>query len=110
MQKTYLARVEGVIPRDLGKRLREGIELEDGFARVDSFRMVDAVGRNALVEVVIHEGRKHIVRRLLAEAGFPVNRLVRTHFGPIALGDQRPGKVRNLNQQEIGSLYKAVGL
>ena len=110
VQKTYLARVEGVIPRDLGKRLREGVELEDGFARVDSFKMVDAVGRNALVEVVIHEGRKHIVRRLLAEVGFPVNRLVRTHFGPIALGDQRPGKVRNLNQQEIGSLYKAVGL
>ena len=110
VQKTYLARVEGVIPRDLGKRLREGVELEDGFARVDSFKMVDAVGRNALVEVVIHEGRKHIVRRLLDEVGFPVKRLVRTQFGPIALGDQRPGKVRNLNQQEIGALYKAVGL
>jgi 23S rRNA pseudouridine2605 synthase len=50
------------------------------------------------------------VRRLLAEVGFPVNRLVRTNFGPISLGDQRPGKVRNLNQQEIGALYKAVGL
>src|SRR5436305_602245 len=84
-----------------GKRLREGILLEDGLARVDSFKMVDAVGRHALVEVVLHEGRKHIVRRLLAEAGFPVNRLVRTKFGPVSLGDQRPGKVRGLTREEI---------
>ncbi|HEV2343655.1 MAG TPA: pseudouridine synthase [Actinocrinis sp.] len=108
VKKTYLAQVEGVIPRGLGKRLREGILLEDGLARVDSFKMVDAVGRQALVEVVLHEGRKHIVRRLLAEAGFPVNRLVRTHFGPVGLGEQRPGKVRSLTQQEIGALYSAV--
>jgi 23S rRNA pseudouridine2605 synthase len=110
VQKTYLAQVEGIIPRDLGKRLREGILLEDGLARVDKFRMVDAVGKNALVEVVIHEGRKHIVRRLLGESGFPVKRLVRTQFGPVTLGDQRPGKVRNLNREEIGALYTAVEL
>jgi len=110
VKKTYLAQVEGIIPRDLGKRLREGLLLEDGLARVDSFKMVDAVGRNALVEVVLHEGRKHIVRRLMQEAGFPVKRLVRTHFGPISLGDQRPGKVRNLNREEIGALYQAVSM
>lgn len=110
VQKTYLAQVEGIIPRGLGKKLREGILLEDGLARVDNFKMVDAVGRQALVEVVLHEGRKHIVRRLMAEAGFPVNRLVRTHFGPVALGDQRPGKVRGLTRQEIGSLYSAVNM
>jgi len=110
VQKTYLAQVDGSIPRDLGRRLREGILLEDGLAKVDSFKMVDAVGRHALVEVVLHEGRKHIVRRLLAEAGFPVNRLVRTRFGPIALGDQRPGKVRNLTRHEIGELYSAVAM
>jgi 23S rRNA pseudouridine2605 synthase len=110
VQKTYLAQVDGVIPRDLGRRLREGILLEDGLARVDSFKMVDAVGRHALVEVVLHEGRKHIVRRLLGEAGFPVNRLVRTRFGPVSLGDQRPGKVRSLTREEVGSLYKAVGM
>ena len=110
VRKTYLAQVEGIIPKDLGKRLREGLLLEDGLAQVDKFRLVDAVGRNALVEVVIHEGRKHIVRRLLAESGFPVKRLVRTHFGPVALGDQRPGKVRNLNREEIGALYSAEDL
>lgn len=110
VKKTYLAQVDGVIPRGLGKRLREGVLLEDGLARVDSFKMVDAVGKQALVEVVLHEGRKHIVRRLMAEVGFPVNRLVRTHFGPVALGDQRPGKVRGLTRQEIGALYSAVNM
>ena len=110
VQKTYLAQVDGIIPKDLGKRLREGILLEDGLARIDRFRMVDAVGRHALIELTLHEGRKHIVRRLLDEVGFPVNRLVRTQFGPISLGDQRPGKIRNLNMNEIGALYKAVDL
>ena len=110
VQKTYLAQVDGVVPRDLGKRLREGILLEDGLARVDSFKMVDAVGKHALVEVVLHEGRKHIVRRLLDEVGLPVGRLVRTRFGPVSLGDQRPGKIRNLSMNEIGALYKAVDL
>ena len=110
VQKTYMAQIEGVVPRDLGRRLREGVLLEDGLARADSFRMVDAVGRHALVEVVLHEGRKHIVRRMLAETGFPVERLVRTKFGPVSLGDQRPGRIRNLSVQEIGALYSAVGM
>ena len=52
--------------------------------------MVEQTGKNCLVEVTLHEGRKHIVRRMLAEAGFPVDKLVRTHFGPISLGDQSP--------------------
>jgi 23S rRNA pseudouridine2605 synthase len=110
VSKTYLAHVGGPIPQDLGRRLRAGVELEDGFARADKFRVIDVVGRDAMVEVVIHEGRKHIVRRLLAEVGFPVHRLVRTRFGPIALGDQRPGKVRALTMREVGELYKAVDM
>ena len=110
VQKTYLAQVDGIIPKDLGRRLKEGILLEDGLARVDNFKMVDAVGRHALVELTLHEGRKHIVRRLLDEVGFPVKRLVRTQFGPVSLGDQRPGKIRNLSMNEIGALYKAVDL
>jgi 23S rRNA pseudouridine2605 synthase len=108
--KTYLADVEGVIPKDLGKRLRAGVQLDDGYAKVDSFRLVDTVPGQALVEVVLHEGRKHIVRRLLAEVGFPVFRLVRTAVGEVTVGTQRPGSLRALNRQEIGSLYKAVGL
>jgi 23S rRNA pseudouridine2605 synthase len=108
--KTYLAEIEGKIARDLGRRLRDGIELEDGIARVDAFKLVDAVPGRATVQLVLHEGRKHIVRRMLSEVGHPVLRLVRTHVGSVALGNQRPGKLRPLDRVEVGSLYKAVGL
>jgi len=108
--KTYLADIPGPVPRDLGKRLRAGLQLADGPAKADRFRVVDQVGKRALVEVTLHEGRKHIVRRLLAEAGHPVRQLARTEFGPIRLGQLRPGTIRALNQREIGELYAAVGL
>jgi 23S rRNA pseudouridine2605 synthase len=108
--KTYLADVMGTIPRDLGKRLREGVRLEDGLVTVDTFKLVDSIPGQALVEVVLHEGRKHIVRRLLAEVGFPVHRLVRTAVDGVRLGDQRPGTLRRLNHQEIGALFAAVDM
>ncbi|TFE42915.1 pseudouridine synthase [Streptomyces sp. ICN441] len=110
VKKTYLAAVQGPLPREVGKRLREGIQLEDGYARADHFRVVEQIGKNYLVEVVLHEGRKHIVRRMLAEAGFPVDKLVRTAFGPIALGDQKSGWLRRLSNTEVGMLMKEVGL
>jgi 23S rRNA pseudouridine2605 synthase len=108
--KTYLATVAGSVPRGLGKKLRAGIELDDGPAFVDDFAVVDAIPGNTLVRVTLHEGRKRIVRRLLAAAGFPVQALVRTDIGAVSLGAQRPGSIRALGRNEIGDLYKAVGL
>ncbi|MER5554327.1 pseudouridine synthase [Streptomyces sp. NPDC002793] len=110
VKKTYLAAIQGPLPRDLGKRLKDGIQLEDGYARADHFRVVENTGKNYLVEVTLHEGRKHIVRRMLSEAGFPVERLVRTSFGPIPLGDQKSGWLRRLTNTEVGMLMREVGL
>ena len=89
--KTYLADVPGPVPRDLGRRLPPGVELEDGVAVADKFRVLEQAGGRALVEITLHEGRKHIVRRMLAEVGHPVSRLVRTTVGPIKLGNLPPG-------------------
>jgi 23S rRNA pseudouridine2605 synthase len=108
VSKTYLCQVPGPVPRGLGRRLRSGVELDDGPARVDGFRVVDSVGRNALVEVVLHEGRKHIVRRLLDEVGHPVSRLVRTAIGSVRLGDLRPGRTRRLTPTEVASLFRTA--
>lgn len=108
--KTYLATVEGSVPRGLGKTLRAGIELDDGPARVDRFAVVDSVPGRTLVRLTLHEGRKRIVRRLLDAAGFPVLTLVRTDVGPVSLGEQRPGSIRALTRKEVGELYSAVGL
>jgi 23S rRNA pseudouridine2605 synthase len=110
VKKTYLAAIQGPLPRDLGKQLKSGIELEDGWAKADHFRIVQNTGKNYLVEVTLHEGRKHIVRRMLAEAGFPVDKLVRTSFGPIPLGDQKSGWLRRLTNTEVGMLMREVDL
>ncbi len=108
--KTYLAEVTGPVPKDLGRRLATGVELDDGIATADRFRVVDRSGQRALVEITLHEGRKHIVRRMLAETGHPVTRLVRTDVGPIRLGNLKPGASRELTTREIGELYATVGL
>jgi len=108
--KTYLADVPGPIPRDLGRRLATGVELEDGVAVADKFRVLEQANGRALVEITLHEGRNRIVRRMLAEVGHPVSRLVRISVGPIKLGNLPPGSTRELTTKEIGELYAAVGL
>ncbi len=108
--KTYLAEVIGPVARDVGRRLREGVELDDGMVRVDSFKLVDSNSNRVLLELVLHEGRKHIVRRALAEVGHPVQRLLRTSVGPVQLGSQKPGKIRNLTRDELAGLFALVGM
>jgi 23S rRNA pseudouridine2605 synthase len=108
--KTYLAEVTGPVPRDLGTQLITGVELDDGVASADRFRVVEQAGSRVLVEITLHEGRKHIVKRMLAAAGHPVSRLVRTQVGPVTLGSLRPGTTRRLSTKEVGDLYAAVGL
>ena len=108
--KTYLATIPGPVPRDVGRQLRAGIELDDGPAKVDSFAIVQATPNKALVEVVLHEGRNRIVRRLLEAVGHPVEELVRIQVGPVRLGQLRPGRYRAITGPELRSLYTAAGL
>jgi 23S rRNA pseudouridine2605 synthase len=108
--KTYLAEVSGPLPRDVGRRLTTGVELTDGTVVADRFRVVDQAGSRVLVELTLHEGRKHVVRRMLAKVGHPVSRLVRTQVGPVSLGSLRPGSTRRLTTAEVGNLYAAVGM
>ncbi|WP_066588279.1 pseudouridine synthase [Cellulomonas timonensis] len=108
--KTYFAELEGRVHPSLGKQLQKGIELEDGLVTVDSFRIVDQTAQASLVELVLHEGRNRVVRRIFEEVGFPVTRLVRTQIGPIKLGDLRPGRTRVLGKTELGTLMALVGM
>ncbi|WP_284852590.1 pseudouridine synthase [Corynebacterium rhinophilum] len=110
VKKTYLATVLGEADNKLVRQLKEGIELEDGLAKADFVQVVDKNQGFSLVRVELHEGRKHIVRRLLKEAGYPVQRLVRTKLHTVQLGDMKPGGLRALNSNELTSLYKAVGM
>lgn len=108
--KTYLATVLGEGDNKLVRQLKEGIELEDGLAKADFVQIVDKNQGYSLIRVELHEGRKHIVRRMLKEAGYPVQRLVRTKLHTVQLGDMKPGSLRALNSNELTSLYKAVGM
>ena len=102
--KVYRAVVTGPVPRDLGRRLKAGIDLDDGPVAVDDFRVVDQVGQDAQIELTLHSGRNRVVRRMMAEVGLPVRRLVRLQFGPIRLGRLHPGGLRLLTRHEQGAL------
>jgi 23S rRNA pseudouridine2605 synthase len=107
--KTYVARIQGVPRRADLKRLETGIRLEDGSAAAQSARVVDSHGEEALVEIVMMEGRKREVRRMFAAIGFPVLRLVRTAIGPLRDTNLAPGRSRPLTISEVSALYAAAG-
>jgi 23S rRNA pseudouridine2605 synthase len=110
VEKEYLAEVEGEISKSAVAKLTRGVDLEDGVARaVRAGEIRRSRGRSALT-VVMAEGRKREVRRMLASVGAPVRRLVRVRVGPVVLGDLRPGASRPLTLEEITGLYAATGL
>ncbi len=110
LRKTYVAEVLGAVRPKLGAQLAAGVELDDGPLTVDEFRVLQTLGDRSVVELVIHEGRNRIVRRLLDAVGHPVLRLSRTAIGPIRLGGLGSGQVRELTRGELGTLLDALGL
>jgi 23S rRNA pseudouridine2605 synthase len=109
VERVYLALVPGPVRREPLRRLTDGVELEDGIARARRVREVESSRGRALLEIVMTEGRKREVRRMLAEVGLPVERLARVAFGGVELGDLRQGRWRFLNNTEISRLYAASG-
>ncbi|WP_062073225.1 pseudouridine synthase [Demequina sediminicola] len=110
VSKTYVAKVSGRVKKSLATTLRSGVELDDGPVRVASCTTLDVSDGHSLVEVVLHEGRNRIVRRMFDAVGHPVQELVRTQFGPIGLGSLAPGELRSLSREELGDLMNVAGL
>lgn len=110
VKKTYLATLKGRLTKSRQRQLREGITLEDGDVTVHEFRVVDERPGKSLVEITIHEGRNHIVRRVFDHVGHPVTRLVRTAMGSIRLGDLPPRTYRVIGGEELGKLMQEVDL
>jgi 23S rRNA pseudouridine2605 synthase len=107
--KTYLAEVEGRPSPAALRRLREGIDLDDGPTAPARVTLVQQRTDGAAVEIGLHEGRNRQVRRMLEAVGHPVVRLVRTRIGPVADRSLRPGEWRALSRVEVRSLYAAAG-
>ena len=108
--KTYVAIVEGQVEPWVPRKLRRGIELEDGEAKADRVTVKDSGPRGSIVEITLHSGKNRIVRRMLDAVGHPVTRLARTGLGPLRLGNLRPGQTRPLSGEEIAALQQEVGL
>ena len=104
LEKTYIIEHEGKLPVGIDKILLKGIELEDGMGRVLTYKELSPTW----LELSIHEGRYHIIRRLMEAVDVPVLRLIRTKFGPISLGDTPEGRWRNLNSGELINLRKVL--
>lgn len=109
LEKRYLVEIEGEFNKQLSDQLLQGVRLEDGLARAVKVVHVRAVSKNHhWVEITIHEGRYHIIRRLIESLGLKVMRLIRLDFGPITLGEMKPGRHRVLNSQEMTNLFTAL--
>jgi 23S rRNA pseudouridine2605 synthase len=106
--KTYLAEVDGEPSPGTLRRLREGVELDDGMTAPARVTLVQQHKRSAAVEIGIHEGRNRQVRRMFESVGHPVKRLVRTRIGPLADRSLAPGEWRVLTAAEVRSLYAAA--
>ncbi len=109
VEKEYLAEVEGTPTGRQLAHARRGVELEDGPARAVTARAVAASDGRGAVRIVMAEGRKREVRRLLAAVGLPVTRLIRLRVGPVALGGLAPGALRELEPAEVRGLSEAAG-
>ena len=111
LEKRYLVEIEGEFNKQISDQLLQGVRLEDGLARAVKVIHARAVSRNHhWVEITIHEGRYHIIRRLIESLGLKVLRLIRLDFGPISLGDMKPGRHRVLNSQEMTNLFNLLKL
>jgi 23S rRNA pseudouridine2605 synthase len=111
MNKKYLLEIEGQFVKEHIDQLLKGVVLEDGMARALEVKVVREVNpKHHWVEVSIHEGRFHIIRRMFEFLEIEVIRLIRTDFGPISIGETKEGRWRALNSVELDNLYKVLKL
>jgi 23S rRNA pseudouridine2605 synthase len=104
VEREYRAEVAGTVDAADMERLRRGVELEDGPARARRATVVEAGPVTSTVDLVLTEGRKREVRRMMSAVGHHVLRLRRTRFGPVRLGDLGPGAWRALSDEEVDAL------
>ncbi len=112
VSREYRVTVEGSPSRAVVRLLEDGVALDDGVARAENVRVLQAPradGAAAALSLVLREGRKREVRRLLEAVGHPVLRLRRIGFGPIRLTGVRSGQWRELGKDEIRALRRAAG-
>jgi len=108
--KVYEAEVEGVPGAEALRRLREGVELEDGRTAPATVRVLRRRAASAVLELTLHEGRKRQVKRMCEAVGHPVRRLHRSRYAALDLRGLEPGEWRELTPSEVRELRALTGL
>jgi len=108
--RVYLARVRGRISAVHLHRIEQGIRLEDGFIQPDAVLITHRTSSSTWVELVLHEGRNRIVRRIFEALGYQIARLIRTSFASITIEDMEPGRYRKLTPVEVYELKRLIKL
>lgn len=106
VNKLYRVKVKGHPNKETIGKLRRGVKLEDGFVKPSEVKTEKKLKENAWVQITVGEGKNHLVKRIFMRVNHPVIRLIRTEFGPIKLGDMKPGDLRRLTKQEIQQIQK----
>jgi 23S rRNA pseudouridine2605 synthase len=108
--KVYEAEVDGIPDAAALGALRDGVDLEDGRTAPAEARVLRRRGDSAVVELTLHEGRKHQVKRMCEAVGHPVRRLHRSRYAGLDLRGLAPGESRALSRDEVGGLRRLFGL
>jgi 23S rRNA pseudouridine2605 synthase len=109
VEKVYEAEVEGAPGDDALRTLREGVVLDDGTTAPADARLLRRGSRSSVLELTLHEGRKHQVKRMCDAVGHPVRRLHRSGYAGLVVRGLEPGEWRELTARELASLRKAAG-
>ncbi len=106
--KTYIAKINGILNEEDFKKLRKGVLIDKSILKIDhvKVREIDKVKNSSLVEITIHEGRNHIIRKLFEALGYDVKKLTRTKLAFLSLDNLKSGEYRSLTKEEVQKLYE----
>ena len=106
--KTYIAKINGILNEADFKKLRKGVLIDKSILKIDhvKVREIDKVKNSSLVEITIHEGRNHIIRKLFEALGYDVKKLTRTKLAFLSLDNLKSGEYRSLTKEEVQKLYE----
>ena len=106
--KTYIAKINGILNEEDFKKLRKGVLIDKSILKIDhvKVREIDKVKNSSLVEITIHEGRNHIIRKLFEALGYDVKKLTRTKLAFLSLDNLKSGEYRTLTKEEVQKLYE----
>jgi 23S rRNA pseudouridine2605 synthase len=110
VSKTYKVTVDGMVDDETLRRLKDGVELDDGFSGRSKAGIIKQSGPRTVIRLTVFQGRNRLVRRMVEAAGCKVIQLMRTGFGGLEIGNLKIGRYRYLKTEEVSALKRSVGL